>query len=108
MGKGPGGYAFSLLGCAMGHTALCLCPNLYTLVPLLSWLSLGQQLSLLEQAGLVFMVSLSVFPGEGILISWEATELLDFIDNQGQVHVIQKYLERPLLLEPGHRKFDIR
>ncbi|MEE6474850.1 hypothetical protein FKM82_010517 [Ascaphus truei] len=46
--------------------------------------------------------------GEGILISSEATELLDFIDNQGQVHVIQKYLENPLLLEPGHRKFDIR
>lgn len=46
--------------------------------------------------------------GQGILISSEATELLDFIDNQGQVHVIQKYIERPLLLEPGHRKFDIR
>ncbi|KAK2507557.1 hypothetical protein MC885_015555 [Smutsia gigantea] len=46
--------------------------------------------------------------GEGILISSEAAELLDFIDDQGQVHVIQKYLERPLLLEPGHRKFDIR
>ncbi|XP_013907809.1 PREDICTED: tubulin--tyrosine ligase [Thamnophis sirtalis] len=46
--------------------------------------------------------------GEGILISSEATELLDFIDNQGQVHVIQKYLEKPMLLEPGHRKFDIR
>ncbi|XP_039728560.1 tubulin--tyrosine ligase isoform X3 [Pteropus medius] len=46
--------------------------------------------------------------GEGILISSEAAELLDFIDQQGQVHVIQKYLERPLLLEPGHRKFDIR
>ncbi|KAG8444041.1 hypothetical protein GDO86_009291 [Hymenochirus boettgeri] len=46
--------------------------------------------------------------GEGILISSDATELLDFIDNQGQVHVIQKYLENPLLLEPGHRKFDIR
>ncbi|XP_038607255.1 tubulin--tyrosine ligase isoform X2 [Tachyglossus aculeatus] len=38
----------------------------------------------------------------------EATELLDFIDKQGQVHVIQKYLETPMLLEPGHRKFDIR
>nr|8CLB_F Chain F, Tubulin-Tyrosine Ligase [synthetic construct]8CLF_F Chain F, Tubulin-Tyrosine Ligase [synthetic construct] len=36
-------------------------------------------------------------------ISSEASELLDFI-----VHVIQKYLEKPLLLEPGHRKFDIR
>ncbi|XP_037663617.1 tubulin--tyrosine ligase isoform X3 [Choloepus didactylus] len=46
--------------------------------------------------------------GEGILISSEAAELLDYIDSQGQVHVIQKYLERPLLLEPGHRKFDIR
>nr|XP_033792448.1 tubulin--tyrosine ligase isoform X2 [Geotrypetes seraphini] len=46
--------------------------------------------------------------GEGILISSDANQLLDFIDNQGQVHVIQKYLEAPLLLEPGHRKFDIR
>ncbi|XP_042189481.1 tubulin--tyrosine ligase isoform X2 [Callorhinchus milii] len=46
--------------------------------------------------------------GAGILISSDANELLDYIDNQGQVHVIQKYLERPLLLEPGHRKFDIR
>lgn len=46
--------------------------------------------------------------GAGILISQDASELLDYIDQQGQVHVIQKYLERPLLLEPGHRKFDIR
>lgn len=46
--------------------------------------------------------------GAGILISEDANELLDYIDNQGQVHVIQKYLEKPLLLEPGHRKFDIR
>jgi tubulin--tyrosine ligase len=53
-------------------------------------------------------VLLLLFAGEGILISSEASELLDFIDSQGQVHVIQKYLERPLLLEPGHRKFDIR
>lgn len=52
----------------------------------------------------LFLLSL----GEGILISSEASELLDFIDNQGQVHVIQKYLEKPMLLEPGHRKFDIR
>lgn len=42
------------------------------------------------------------------MISQDANQLLEFIDNQGQVHVIQKYLERPLLLEPGHRKFDIR
>ncbi|RXM98993.1 Tubulin--tyrosine ligase [Acipenser ruthenus] len=46
--------------------------------------------------------------GAGILISSDANELLEFIDDQGQVHVIQKYLEKPLLLEPGHRKFDIR
>ncbi|XP_037533571.1 tubulin--tyrosine ligase [Nematolebias whitei] len=46
--------------------------------------------------------------GAGILISHDAGQLLEYIDNQGQVHVIQKYLERPLLLEPGHRKFDIR
>lgn len=52
----------------------------------------------------------NLFPpsGAGILISEDANELLDYIDNQGQVHVIQKYLEKPLLLEPGHRKFDIR
>lgn len=42
------------------------------------------------------------------MISHDANQLLEFIDNQGQVHIIQKYLERPLLLEPGHRKFDIR
>ncbi|KAK2531673.1 hypothetical protein Q9966_008554 [Columba livia] len=51
---------------------------------------------------------LAFWAREGILISSEAAELLDFIDEQGQVHVIQKYLEKPLLLEPGHRKFDIR
>lgn len=46
--------------------------------------------------------------GAGILISHDANELLEYIDNQGQVHIIQKYLEKPLLLEPGNRKFDIR
>ncbi|XP_048864695.1 tubulin--tyrosine ligase isoform X1 [Brienomyrus brachyistius] len=46
--------------------------------------------------------------GAGILISSDASQLLEFIDNQGQVHVIQKYLENPLLLQPGNRKFDIR
>ncbi|XP_023377683.1 tubulin--tyrosine ligase [Pteropus vampyrus] len=58
--------------------------------------------------GLSGLTSVLIPTGEGILISSEAAELLDFIDQQGQVHVIQKYLERPLLLEPGHRKFDIR
>ncbi|XP_034081222.1 tubulin--tyrosine ligase [Gymnodraco acuticeps] len=46
--------------------------------------------------------------GAGILISTDANQLLEYIDNQGQVHVIQKYLEKPLLLQPGNRKFDIR
>lgn len=46
--------------------------------------------------------------GAGILISQDADQLLEHVDQQGQVHVIQKYLEQPLLLEPGHRKFDIR
>lgn len=49
-----------------------------------------------------------IYTGAGILISHDANQLLEYIDNQGQVHVIQKYLEKPLLLEPGHRKFDIR
>ncbi|XP_068597599.1 tubulin--tyrosine ligase-like [Brachionichthys hirsutus] len=46
--------------------------------------------------------------GEGMFISHDAAQLVEHTDNQGQVHVIQKYLEKPLLLEPGHRKFDIR
>lgn len=56
----------------------------------------------------MFFFLFSITTGAGILISHDANELLDYIDNQGQVHVIQKYLEKPLLLEPGHRKFDIR
>ena len=53
--------------------------------------------------------SLARAKGEGILISLAATELLDFIDNQGQVRMIQKYLEfLDLFLEPGHCKLDIR
>ncbi|XP_068597648.1 tubulin--tyrosine ligase-like [Brachionichthys hirsutus] len=46
--------------------------------------------------------------GAGMFISHDAAQLVEHTDNQGQVHVIQKYLEKPLLLEPGHRKFDIR
>ncbi|XP_071505283.1 tubulin--tyrosine ligase-like [Diadema antillarum] len=45
--------------------------------------------------------------GEGILISSECEELLAFVDRQTQAHIIQKYIEDPLLL-PGRRKFDIR
>ncbi|NXJ81478.1 TTL ligase, partial [Trogon melanurus] len=46
--------------------------------------------------------------GEGILISSEAAERGGFIDEQGQVHVIQRGGEKPLLLEPGHRKWGGR
>ncbi|CAH1792500.1 unnamed protein product [Owenia fusiformis] len=45
--------------------------------------------------------------GEGILISKQAEELLSYVDRHSQAHVIQKYIEEPLLLE-GNRKFDIR
>ena len=45
--------------------------------------------------------------GEGILVSADATELLQFIDKSRHAHILQKYIEQPLLL-PGNRKFDIR
>ncbi|XP_077991284.1 tubulin--tyrosine ligase-like, partial [Glandiceps talaboti] len=45
--------------------------------------------------------------GEGILIGDSPKELIDFIDSQKQSHVLQKYIENPMLLE-GDRKFDIR
>ncbi|XP_033106353.1 tubulin--tyrosine ligase-like [Anneissia japonica] len=45
--------------------------------------------------------------GKGLLVSEDADTLLNFIDSQSFSHVIQKYIEKPLLL-PGSRKFDIR
>ena len=49
----------------------------------------------------------SFFPGAGILVSRNAETLLQFIDNTTHAHVLQKYIESPLLL-PESRKFDIR
>ena len=45
--------------------------------------------------------------GEGIKISPDVLELVNFIDQQTQSFVIQRYIENPLLLEED-RKFDIR
>ena len=45
--------------------------------------------------------------GEGILVSGDAERLLQFIDNTTHAHVLQKYIESPLLLT-ADRKFDIR
>ncbi|XP_032240390.2 tubulin--tyrosine ligase isoform X2 [Nematostella vectensis] len=45
--------------------------------------------------------------GEDICLSSSPKEILDFIDEQNQAFVVQKYIENPLLLEGG-RKFDIR
>ncbi|XP_067949884.1 tubulin--tyrosine ligase-like [Watersipora subatra] len=45
--------------------------------------------------------------GLGIIISRNIQELLSAIDGQGQSHIVQRYIETPLLL-PKNRKFDIR
>ena len=45
--------------------------------------------------------------GRDILVSDDADTLLSHIECQTQVHVIQKYIENPLLLDPA-RKFDVR
>ncbi|EDV29149.1 uncharacterized protein TRIADDRAFT_52733 [Trichoplax adhaerens] len=45
--------------------------------------------------------------GEGIMISDDIDQLIQFVDNSNQSHVIQKYVENPMLLT-GERKFDIR
>lgn len=45
--------------------------------------------------------------GDGIKISSDLEELLDYIDDQDKAYVIQRYINRPCLLG-GDRKFDIR
>ena len=50
---------------------------------------------------------LLIFEGLGMLITDSVEKAIDFVDSQGQLHVVQKYIENPLLLD-GDRKFDIR
>ncbi|XP_015774876.1 PREDICTED: tubulin--tyrosine ligase-like [Acropora digitifera] len=45
--------------------------------------------------------------GKDIYISHDVQAILEFIDEQSQGFVVQKYIENPLLLD-GNRKFDIR
>ena len=45
--------------------------------------------------------------GKNIYISHDVQTILEFIDEQSQGFVVQKYIENPLLLD-GNRKFDIR
>ncbi|XP_072047171.1 tubulin--tyrosine ligase-like [Amphiura filiformis] len=45
--------------------------------------------------------------GEGIIISRSPDDLISAIENQPEPHIVQKYIEKPLLLS-GQRKFDVR
>lgn len=47
------------------------------------------------------------YAGEDIKISEDIQEILDFVNSTSKSHVVQQYLQAPLLL-PGDRKFDIR
>ncbi|XP_021375114.1 tubulin--tyrosine ligase-like isoform X2 [Mizuhopecten yessoensis] len=45
--------------------------------------------------------------GEGIMISSNPKELIEFVDKQTQGFIVQRYINNPYLLT-GDRKFDIR
>ncbi|KAK3604610.1 hypothetical protein CHS0354_027463 [Potamilus streckersoni] len=45
--------------------------------------------------------------GDGIKISTDVNDLVTYVDNNPYAFVIQRYIERPFLLQ-GNRKFDIR
>ncbi|XP_033733731.1 tubulin--tyrosine ligase-like [Pecten maximus] len=45
--------------------------------------------------------------GEGIMISSNPEELIQFVDTQTQGFIVQRYIDNPYLLK-GDRKFDIR
>lgn len=45
--------------------------------------------------------------GDGIRVMRDVNDILTVLDNAGSSWVVQKYLEKPLLL-PGARKFDMR
>lgn len=105
-GKNENEYMSQPKHLSFGCTRVCV--SMFMFVVSASSMALSTDQAFPPDTTWTFSCSSSGLLGEGILISSEAAELLDFIDAQGQVHVIQKYLERPLLLEPGHRKFDIR
>ncbi|XP_013398641.1 tubulin--tyrosine ligase isoform X2 [Lingula anatina] len=61
-----------------------------------------------EGKGCIWIVkSAAGAKGQGVLISSDVEEILHFTDSKSQAHIVQKYLEKPLLLS-GDRKFDIR
>ncbi|KAL5009374.1 hypothetical protein ScPMuIL_014955 [Solemya velum] len=61
-----------------------------------------------HENGLVWIAKSSAgAKGEGIKISSDVEDLLQFVDSQKQAFVIQKYITNPFLLDGG-RKFDIR
>ncbi|KAK3093980.1 hypothetical protein FSP39_022454 [Pinctada imbricata] len=72
------------------------------------FLTTAQKLSQQEKKPVVWIAkSAAGAKGEGIQISSNAEELVQFVDEQTQAYVIQRYVMNPLLLEGG-RKFDIR
>lgn len=55
----------------------------------------------------VFFLFFLFGTGKNIYISHDVQTILEFIDEQSQGFVVQKYIENPLLLD-RNRKFDIR
>ena len=61
----------------------------------------------LSALNVFFLIFFLFGTGKDIYISHDVQAILEFIDEQSQGFVVQKYIENPLLLD-GNRKFDIR